>query len=83
MATITTVGYGDIYPKTPAGRGVAVFLMLLGISLFGILTARIASFFVRLEAPDPQHGDLDAVLTRLERIEERLRALTRDRQDDR
>src|SRR6266536_5812773 len=31
-STITTVGYGDVYPRTAAGRGVAVLLMLVGIS---------------------------------------------------
>jgi voltage-gated potassium channel len=66
-ATITTVGYGDVYPKTAAGRGVAVFLMLVGISLFGLLTARVAAFFV--ESDTSHHEE---VLTRLERIEQRL-----------
>ncbi|MCG3732369.1 potassium channel family protein [Vibrio cincinnatiensis] len=46
MTTITTVGYGDMYPVTSFGRGVAVFLMLTGITLFGLLTASVASFFV-------------------------------------
>jgi voltage-gated potassium channel len=70
-ATITTVGYGDVYPKTPAGRGVAVFLMLVGISLFGVLTAKVAAFFVETdrekEAAPP--GQLDEVLQRLTRLE--------------
>lgn len=71
-ATITTVGYGDVYPKTPAGRGVAVFLMLVGISLFGLLTARVAAFFVE----GGQSADSDRcaeILERLERIEIALR----------
>jgi voltage-gated potassium channel len=79
MATITTVGYGDVYPKTPAGRGVAVVLMLLGISLFSILTARIASFFVAPEESDHPHEELDAIRARLERIEAHLSELARDR----
>jgi voltage-gated potassium channel len=43
IVTVTTVGYGDKYPITPMGQGVAVFLMLVGIGLIGALTATIAS----------------------------------------
>ena len=46
VTTVTTVGYSDTYPKTPAGRGVGVVLMLLGISLFSVITANVAAFFV-------------------------------------
>lgn len=41
-ATISTVGYGDIYPVTIVGRLIAVFTMLVGVSVFGVLTASIA-----------------------------------------
>jgi hypothetical protein len=30
VVSVTTVGYGDKFPLTPAGRGVAVLLMLVG-----------------------------------------------------
>lgn len=68
-ATITTVGYGDVYPKTPAGRGVAFLLMLVGISVFGLLTARVAAFFVESEDRGDADGKLDEILARLDRIE--------------
>jgi len=42
LSTITTVGYGDIYPLTPAGRIVAGITMFVGISTFAIVTARMA-----------------------------------------
>ena len=44
-ATITTVGYGDMYPSTFAGHGVGLGLMLVGVSLFSLLTARVLAFF--------------------------------------
>jgi voltage-gated potassium channel len=44
--TITTVGYGDIYPVTPAGRIVAVLTMIVGVSTLAIVTARIAQFLI-------------------------------------
>jgi voltage-gated potassium channel len=71
--TVTTVGYGDVYPKTPAGRGIAFLLMLIGISMFGLLTARIAAFFVEASEEDTSSKKLDEVLARLERLERELR----------
>jgi voltage-gated potassium channel len=44
--TITTVGYGDIYPVTTEGRIIAAVLMTVGVGLFGTFTAFLASFFV-------------------------------------
>jgi voltage-gated potassium channel len=44
--TITTVGYGDRYPTTGAGRLVGFGLMLAGIALLGVVTASVASWFI-------------------------------------
>jgi voltage-gated potassium channel len=46
VTTVMTVGYGDRYPVTLAGRFVAVGLMLGGISLLGVITASIASWLI-------------------------------------
>jgi voltage-gated potassium channel len=66
-ATITTVGYGDMYPVTSAGRAIGLGLMLVGVSLFGLLTARVSAFFLSTDAADDHK--LDEILERLERIE--------------
>ncbi|MFD2926275.1 potassium channel family protein [Halobacillus naozhouensis] len=41
MTTVTTVGYGDYYPVTAAGRGIAIFLYVFGIGLIGIVIGKI------------------------------------------
>ncbi|MFQ6612131.1 MAG: potassium channel family protein [Fidelibacterota bacterium] len=46
IVTMTTVGYGDLTPKTFPGRLFAVLVMFAGISLVSLLTATISSIFV-------------------------------------
>jgi voltage-gated potassium channel len=67
IVTVTTVGYGDKYPVTAGGRGVAVVLMLVGIGLIGILTATVASYFVE-EKADQDKAELNERLDRIERL---------------
>ena len=71
IVTVTTVGYGDKYPVTAGGRGVAVALMLMGIGLIGVLTATVASYFVE-EKADRERIELTE---RLDRIEELLKTV--------
>ena len=49
-STISTVGYGDVYPITIGGRIIAAFTMIVGVSTFGVLTASIARALLRTEA---------------------------------
>ena len=51
MATVTTVGYGDVVPVTPVGRVFGYLLMIGGIAIYSALTANIASILVRKEDP--------------------------------
>ena len=55
VTTVTTVGYGDRFPTTPEGRILAVMLMLVGISLVGVITASVASWFVRLSQEESKN----------------------------
>ncbi len=57
MATITTVGYGDMYPVTTTGRVMASLMMIGGISLVGSITATIASWIVQSVSIDDQKQD--------------------------
>jgi voltage-gated potassium channel len=46
VVTLTTVGYGDVYPVTPEGRIAAMALMVLGIGLFAAITATVTSALI-------------------------------------
>jgi len=46
FVTITTVGYGDRFPVTSAGRIIAAFLMITGVALFGTFTGFVAAWFM-------------------------------------
>ena len=50
--TITTVGYGDVFPITTAGRLIGVVTMVVGISTFAVVTAKVAEFLVRTRELD-------------------------------
>jgi voltage-gated potassium channel len=42
VVTIATVGYGDYYPVTAAGRIIAIFIMLSGIGIFALFVSTLA-----------------------------------------
>lgn len=56
---------------TPEGRGIAVFVMLLGIGLFGTLTASVATYFASQAERDSQ-ATIEDVLAEIKRLEARL-----------
>ena len=56
LASVTTVGYGDRFPVTEEGRYIATFLLVVGIGLFGSLTALLAAWVMRDEASSSREG---------------------------
>jgi voltage-gated potassium channel len=70
--TMTTVGYGDAYPVTAAGRGVAVALMVGGIAFFGVLTANVAAFLLESEPSGPAPATADDVAALRRQLDELL-----------
>jgi voltage-gated potassium channel len=59
IVTLTTVGYGDIVPVTPAGRWAGVVIMITGIAVLGTLAGSLSSFFRVDDAASP--GEADSV----------------------
>jgi hypothetical protein len=39
FVTMSTVGYGDVYPKKPLGKAFASFVIIIGIAIFGFTVA--------------------------------------------
>jgi voltage-gated potassium channel len=86
VSTVTTVGYGDIVPKTDAGRVIAIAVMIIGVGYVAMLTAALAQVFLtRLVgqeakavekeahyAEDVVVARLDALAAQLQRLEQHL-----------
>jgi voltage-gated potassium channel len=56
FVTITTVGYGDRFPVTLAGRLVGLFVMLTGVGIIAALASILASLLV---PPPPSDDDTE------------------------
>jgi voltage-gated potassium channel len=81
LQTVTTVGYGDITPKTGVGRVIGSAVLLYSVAFLTILTAAITTSFIeRARAQrqaaagheDPMIARLDDIAARLERLERAL-----------
>ena len=57
IVTLTTVGYGDIVPKTTAGRFCGVAIMITGIAVLGVLAGSLASLFNLGSTSEDEHAD--------------------------
>lgn len=87
---MTTVGYGDVAPKTPVGRVIACILMVVGIGFFALITGAVAERFVatdveqveqEIEAGDAEILEqIDALGQQLQTLEATVRRRVRDRQ---
>lgn len=84
LQTVTTVGYGDITPKSAVGRAIGSFVLLYSVAFLTILTASITTSFIQRAREERQkaagHEDpvvvrLDDIAARLDRLEQMLGAM--------
>lgn len=73
--TVTTVGYGDVVPQQTAGKVIAVFLMVGGLSFLAVLTGAIASAFVTRAQVEREKGGDDPVMERLDELSTQLEVI--------
>lgn len=85
ITTVTTVGYGDTYPTTPEGRGIAVVLMLVGVAVFSFFTANIAAYLVvvhKEEEAAKESVTLSDLMAKLQGVEDEIARLRRGLTND-
>ena len=86
ISTMTTVGYGDVYPETDAGRVLAMVLMVVGIGFVALLTGAVAERFIATQVREQAEtaekeiaGEIEdtreAALQELRSIAERMQRL--------
>jgi len=78
IVTLTTVGYGDIVPKTTAGRVAGVMIMITGVAVLGLLAGNLASFFRLDPAGKAQAAAADDPSTPLDDLTRRLDVIQAD-----
>lgn len=54
VISLTSVGYGDVYPITPAGRMLTLAMVLTGMGIVAVPTALLASALSRAHEPESE-----------------------------
>jgi voltage-gated potassium channel len=68
LQTVTTVGYGDVVPDKTAGKIIASFLLLGGLSLLAVVTGVVTSAFVTEAQEERRASGDDPVMKRLDEV---------------
>lgn len=82
ITTVTTVGYGDLVPVTPAGRTIGALLMVGGIVMFWLVMALITAAFTKKQEKylaKKLRLDLDSINNKLYRLENKLNYLIKEK----
>lgn len=68
LVTVTTVGYGDVYPVTTEGKVIASFMMIIGIMILGLFISTLGSSFVEtwIDKKDRKNKGFEKTVTQNE-----------------
>ena len=75
FTTAATVGYGDVVPSTPASRGFAVVVVLLGLAVLSLATASLAAIFVEKDVAEEEDLLAQDLLREIHLLREDIRVL--------
>ncbi len=75
LVTISTVGYGDRFPVTDAGRIAGVVIIVVGVGIFGTFTGYLANFFLSPKSATSPPSDEATAAERSEETVDTLRVL--------
>ncbi|UDM32084.1 potassium channel family protein [Lentilactobacillus laojiaonis] len=77
ITTATTVGYGDMSPKTDGGKIIASFLMIGGIGFIGLLTSTITDFFTDKDPHEVNQQKIDDLNEQVQQLSKQIEQLTK------
>lgn len=60
FVTLTTLGYGDMVPKTDVARSLAIIEAIVGQMFVAVVLARLVGLYFKGDAPGDTPGDTDA-----------------------
>ncbi len=77
VVTVTTVGYGDIYPITFEGRIIASIIMIIGIAILGILISTIGAQCIESKLKNQRRKEENNIKLMIKDKIDRLEGLTK------
>ncbi len=74
IVTLTTVGYGDVTPKTYNEKVLAIILILIGVFVFSAITALMSSFLTDRILDDDEEDRVSGIQETIEEKSENIMA---------
>jgi len=71
VITVTTVGYGDLVPTSPASQVFGGLISFVGIILFMVVIAKITSLFVKSSIDHMQSRSIQRLSKRVKKLEKK------------